>query len=136
MNLKRRYLPAHQFALVLLFISICLAPFIGFAQSSDELFQKAREYAFKKNDYVSAREFCKEALLKSPDYSDISVFLGRLYSWDKMYDSARTVLYGVIKKDTSNYDAYNAAIDMEYWSDSYERALNVSETAIKQYPKS
>jgi YaiO family outer membrane protein len=119
-----------------LFISISLAPFIGFAQSSDELFQKAREYAFKKNDYLSAKEFCKEALVKSPNYSDISVFLGRLYTWDKMYDSARTVLYGVINRDPSNYDAYNAAIDMEYWSESYEQALKISETAIKQYPKS
>ena len=119
-----------------MFISISLAPFIGFAQSSDELFQKAREYAFKKNDYLSAKEFCKEALVKSPNYSDISVFLGRLYTWDKMYDSARTVLYGVINRDPSNYDAYNAAIDMEYWSESYEQALKISETAIKQYPKS
>lgn len=134
--MKRQYLPANLFVLILLFLSISLAPFMGFAQSSDELFQKAREYAFKKNDYVSAREFCKEALLKSPNYSDISVFLGRLYTWDKMYDSARTVLYGVIKRDSLNYDAYNAAIDMEYWSDSFDQALNISETAIKQYPKS
>jgi YaiO family outer membrane protein len=134
--LKRQFLFTHHSALILLFISISLAPFIGFAQSSDELFQKAREYAFKKNDYLSAKEFCKEALVKSPNYSDISVFLGRLYTWDKMYDSARTVLYGVINRDPSNYDAYNAAIDMEYWSDSYEQALKISETAIKQYPKS
>jgi YaiO family outer membrane protein len=134
--LKRQYLFTHHSALILLFLSISLAPFIGFAQSSDELFQKAREYAFKKNDYVSAREFCKEALVKSPNYSDISVFLGRLYTWDKMYDSARSVLYGVIKRNASNYDAYNAAIDMEYWSDNYEQALKVSEAAIKQYPKS
>lgn len=134
--MKRQFLFTHHSALILLFISISLAPFIGFAQSSDELFQKAREYAFKKNDYLSAKEFCKEALVKSPNYSDISVFLGRLYTWDKMYDSARTVLYGVINRDPSNYDAYNAAIDMEYWSDSYEQALKISETAIKQYPKS
>lgn len=134
--MKRQYLFIHHSALILLFISISLAPFIGFAQSSDELFQKAREYAFKKNDYLSAKEFCKEALVKSPNYSDISVFLGRLYTWDKMYDSARTVLYGVINRDPSNYDAYNAAIDMEYWSESYEQALKISETAIKQYPKS
>ena len=135
-NLKRKNPKPLQVALIILFISISLAPFIGFAQSSDELFQKAREFAFKKNDYVSAREFCKEALVKSPNYSDISVFLGRLYTWDKMYDSARTVLYGVIKRDTSNYDAYNAVIDMEYWSDSYEQALKVSTLAIKHYPKS
>jgi YaiO family outer membrane protein len=109
---------------------------IGFAQSSDELFQKAREYAFKKNDYESAREFCKQALAKSPNYSDIAVFLGRLYTWDKMYDSARTILYGVIKRDPSVYDAYNAAIDVEYWSDNYVSALRISESAIKQYPKS
>jgi YaiO family outer membrane protein len=134
--LKRKYSSASHPALLILLISISLSPFLGFAQSSDELFQKAREFAFKKNDYVSARVFCKEALVKSPDYSDISVFLGRLYTWDKMYDSARTVLYAVIKRDTSNYDAYNAAIDMEYWSDNYDMALNVSETAIKHYPKS
>jgi YaiO family outer membrane protein len=134
--LKNQNLATNHSIFLLLTILISLAPYLGFAQSSDELFQKAREYAFKKNDYVSAREFCKEALIKSPDYSDISIFLGRLYTWDKMYDSARTVLYGVINRDVSYYDAYNAAIDMEYWSDNYEQALRVSESAIKQYPKS
>jgi tetratricopeptide (TPR) repeat protein len=125
-----------KLVIIILFFSTSLAPFIGFAQSSDELFQKAREYAFKKDDYVSAREFCKEALVKSPNYSDISVFLGRLYTWDKMYDSARTVLYGVIIRDTSNYDAYNATIDLEYWSDNNAGALKVSGTALNHFPRS
>jgi YaiO family outer membrane protein len=125
-----------KLALIILFLSTSLTPFIGLAQSSDELFQKAREYAFKKDDHVSARELCKEALVKSPNYSDISIFLGRLYTWDKMYDSARAVLYGVIKRDTLNYDAYNATIDLEYWSDNYNQALKVTGEAIMHYPKS
>lgn len=134
--MKRKDTKVSEAVLIILFISIILVPITGFGQTSDELFQIARELAFKKNDYVSAREVCKQALEKSPNYSDIAIFLGRLYTWDKMYDNARTVLYGVIKRDSINYDAYNAAIDMEYWSDSYERALNVSGAAITQYPKS
>lgn len=42
---------------------------------SDELFKMARDMAFEKKDYPKAIELCQQALVKSPNYEDIRVFL-------------------------------------------------------------
>lgn len=48
--------------------------------SSDSLFTDARSVAFEKKDYSQAIQLSKEALAISPGYSDIRIFLGRLYT--------------------------------------------------------
>jgi YaiO family outer membrane protein len=102
----------------------------------DELFKNAREFAFEMKDFKTARNICNRILKKSPNYHDVSVFLGRLYAWDGYYDSARVVLNGVIKEDSSNYDAINAAIDIEYWSDKSNQALKYVNLGLSNHPES
>lgn len=104
--------------------------------SSDELFVKARDAAFNQKNRKLARELCKQILVKSPNYSDVSVFLGRLYTWDDMYDSARTVLTNVLKRDSTNEDALNAAIDLEYWSGNSPKALEYCNKGLGYNPMS
>jgi YaiO family outer membrane protein len=118
-----------------------LLPFFSneFAQERltvDELFIKARNAAFELKDRNQARELCHEILKKSPDYTDVSVFLARLYTWDEMYDSARIVFNGIFTKDSSNYDAISAAIDLEFWTDNYQEALHYCNLGLEKYPKS
>ncbi len=110
-----------------------------YAQSnltSDELFNKAREAAFDQKDRIQARNICKEILKRSPDYTDVEIFLARLYTWDDMYDSARTVFKNIFAKDSSNHDAINAAIDMEYWSDNPRQALIYCNLGLEKFPNS
>ncbi|MCL6098000.1 MAG: YaiO family outer membrane beta-barrel protein [Bacteroidetes bacterium] len=104
--------------------------------SSDELFVKARDAAFNQKNRKLARELCKTILIKSPNYSDVSVFLGRLYTWDSMYDSARTVLTNVLRRDSTNEDAINAAIDLEYWSGNSPKALEYCNRGLGYNPTS
>lgn len=104
--------------------------------TSDELFVKAKDAAFNQKDRKSARQLCKQALTKSPDYADISIFLGRLYTWDNIYDSARVIFNNVIKKDSANSDAIRAAIDLEYWSGNSIAALRFCNLGVSKFPTS
>ncbi len=104
--------------------------------TTDELFVKAKDAAFNQKDRNLARQLCKQALTKSPDYADISIFLGRLYTWDNIYDSARVILNAVIKKDSSNSDAISAAIDLEYWSGNSVTALKFCNLGVSKFPVS
>ena len=104
--------------------------------TADELFKKAHDVAFKQKDRKQARDICYEILKDSPNYTDVSVFLARLYTWDDMYDSARAIFSKIFSRDSSNYDAINAAIDMEYWSDNSKQALVYCNLGLEKYPKS
>jgi YaiO family outer membrane protein len=97
---------------------------------------KARNAAFELKDRKQARQLCLEILKKSPDYTDVSVFLARLYTWDDMDDSARIVFNKIFAKDSSNSDAISAAIDLEYWTDNYQKALIYCNLGLEKYPKS
>jgi YaiO family outer membrane protein len=123
-------------------ICIYLFLFFGFnliAQnklSSDELFSKAKEAAFNKSNRELARQICKSILIQSPNYADVSIFLGRLYTWDSLYDSARVVFYEVIKREPSNSDAISATIDLEYWSGDSKAALEFCNLGVAKFPYS
>ncbi|MBC7654409.1 MAG: hypothetical protein H7098_08045 [Oligoflexus sp.] len=48
--------------------------------SPDEMLIKVRKLAFDDKNYLAAIALTKKALLKSPDYTDVEIFLGRLYN--------------------------------------------------------
>jgi len=107
-----------------------------FAQSSDDLFKQARNAAFDKKDYALATQFSKEALDKSPDYSDVQIFLGRVYTWWGKNDSARNCFHQVLDLHPENEDASAAFADLEYWNNNSLAALSVSENGLKFHPES
>src|ERR1700709_424171 len=73
--------------------------------SSDDLFQQARKAAFDQKNYPKAINLSKQALVKSPDYADIRIFLGRVYTWSDKTDSARTEFNRVLSQHPDNEDA-------------------------------
>src|SRR3569833_822130 len=102
-----------------LFLFVLLVSFkLANAQSglsSDELFQQARKAAFDQKDYTKAIGLSKQALIKSPDYSDIRVFLGWVYTWSDKTDSARAQFTQVLSKHPDNEEASFAFGSLEYW---------------------
>lgn len=106
------------------------------APSADELFKNAREAAFDENNYPKAKEIAYQALAISPAYTDIEIFLGRVYTWDKQYDSAEFHLSKALTIDSSNEDANVAFTDLEYWNDHYEKALQICNKALVLFPAS
>jgi len=118
-----------QLSLLLLFF----LPYNTLAQkepTSDELFSKARTAAFDDKDYNKAKALCKEALIKSPNYADIEIFLGRLYLWNQQRDTARIVLSNALIKNPTSVDAHNALLDLEYWSGDLPKALAYANSAL------
>ncbi|MEO7960186.1 MAG: YaiO family outer membrane beta-barrel protein, partial [Ginsengibacter sp.] len=125
-------------SLIILFLTF-LNFSVVFAQhelSSDELFSNARQAAFREKDYDMAKQLAWQALRKSPAYTDIEIFLGRVYTWDKQYDSARYHFANVLHNDGANEDASSGYADLEYWNKHYQNSLEICNTGLKLFPAS
>ncbi len=125
--------------LSLLFIVACFSCMTSFAQdstSSDGLFQMARTAAFEEKNYPKAIELSKKALSISPKYSDIRIFLGRVYTWSNQYDSAKAAFEYVLGYAPENEDASVAYTDLEYWNDNNEGALKIVDAGLKHHSNS
>lgn len=101
--------------------------------SADELFTKARSAAFDQKDYPKAISLSKQALAKSPDYADIRIFLGRIYTWNKQPDSARGAFTMVLNKQPDNADASLAFSSLEFWEGNSEKALEYVNSGLKHH---
>jgi len=121
------------------FLLLLLLPFNVYSQqdlSSDELFVKARTAAFDEKDYTKSIELAKQALQKSPNYTDISVFLGRVYTWNKDIDSARAVFEELGKREVQDEDYFIAYASLEYWNDNNAKAVEITDKGLTYHPKS
>ena len=88
--------------------------------SADDLFKHAREAAFDDKNYSKAKLLASHALAISPAYADIEIFLGRVYTWNKQYDSAKFHFANVLSTDPVNEDGSVAFADLEYWNDHFQ----------------
>ncbi|MFM6954134.1 MAG: YaiO family outer membrane beta-barrel protein [Sphingobacteriaceae bacterium] len=116
---------------------ILLAPKSLVAQAtftSDELFNAARKEAFETKNYKKATVLAQQALVLSPNYTDIQVFLGRLYTWSGKTDSARIVFKKILAENPLHEETLQANFDLEYWNDRYPKALELAEVAVSAYP--
>lgn len=104
--------------------------------SADELFVKARKLAFDDKNYPAAIALTKKALLKSPDYTDIEIFLGRLYTYSDKVDSARMVFIEAMRKNPSYEDTYLAYGNLENWNNQSTKALEIVDKGLNYHPKS
>ena len=101
---------------------------------SDELFKMARQAAFDEKDYPRALTLCQQALNKSPNYTEIRTFMGRLYTWTDQLTKAREQFSMVLATDSTNKDALSAATDLEFWNNQPGQALVYCNTALRHYP--
>lgn len=122
-------------SLLLLFLSFT-ATFAQTTLSSDDLFQEARKLAFDNKNYAGAIALSKQALSKKPDYVDIRIFLGRLYTWSNHTDSARIQLDDVLTKHPDNEDGAIAYASLEYWNNNPTKALHIVKQGLKFHPQS
>ena len=101
----------------------------------DKAFFRARELAFngKRNE---ARQLARRILRKSPGYTDVKILMGRTFTWDKQYDSARVVLEPLVQTTPPSQDALHALIDLETWSDNPQKALQYADMGIALAPES
>src|ERR1700742_3805791 len=69
----------------------------------DVAFDTARKMAFSGRR-AEAESLCKRILRKSPNYWDIHTFLGRIYTWNHQYDSARAEFNQVLNAKPADED--------------------------------
>ena len=110
--------------------------FAQVGNTPDDLFKAARKTAFDEKDYSKAKIYLYQALKISPEYSDVRIFLGRIYSWTKNYDSAAICFDYVLKSNPGYEDAAIAYTDLEYWNDHFNKALAICNDELKFHPKS
>ncbi|WP_400263431.1 YaiO family outer membrane beta-barrel protein [Sphingobacterium sp. SG20118] len=124
------------------YILFCLIalPLSSFSQgtglTADELFVKARTQAFDHKNYVEAIKITNQALQQAPDYTDIAIFLGRLYTWSNQIDSARTVFEKLNNQNVKDEDFYMAYASLEYWNDQSNKAIQLINKGILHHPES
>jgi YaiO family outer membrane protein len=104
--------------------------------SSDELFSRARNVAFELKDYPQAIRLIKSALDKSPEYTDLHIFLGRLYTWSDKIDSAARVFENLHAKKIRDEDFYLAYGYLLYWNNQNEKAKIIIDEGLSQHPQS
>ena len=121
------------------FLLLFVFPFVVYSQqdaTADELFLKARTAAFEQKDYATSISLAKQALEKSPDYTDISIFLGRLYTWNKDVDSARVIFEELGRRNIQDEDYFIAHASLEYWNDQNDKAIEILDKGLTFHPQS
>lgn len=104
--------------------------------TADELLLQAKEAAFERKNYNQAISLLKEGLQKSPNYTDLSIFLGRLYTWSDQIDSARLVFSDLNNRGVNEEDFYLAYGSFLYWNDYTEQAAQLLQDGLKHHPNS
>jgi YaiO family outer membrane protein len=124
---------------ILFSIFLCFSVFITVAQdttSSDGLFQLARKAAFDEKNYTKAKDYLYRALAISPNYADIRIFLGRIYTWTDQYDSAKSCFTYVVNIKPDYEEVALAYTDLEYWNNHYTNALLICNNGLQYHPQS
>ncbi|MDH5826846.1 YaiO family outer membrane beta-barrel protein [Sphingobacterium faecium] len=106
------------------------------ALTADEIFARARTQAFDQKNYAEAIKTTKQALQQAPDYTDISIFLGRLYTWSDQIDSARAVFEILNAQNVKDEDFYLAYASLEYWNDQSSKAIMIVDKGLSLHPTS
>ena len=127
-----------KFATVL-FLS--LFSLVAFGQDSSFLrMDSAAVHEYRQAVYWTKNgrhDLAKSILLKqNPRLTASSVLLGRLYSWDKQFDSARIFLKEALAVQPANEEAWLALIHNESWSGHPDQALVYCQDALSRYPYS
>lgn len=104
--------------------------------SSDELFLRARHEAFEQKDYPRAIMLSNQALEKSPGYTEIRIFLGRLYTWSDKIDSARLIFEKLDQEKVEDEDFFVAYASLEYWNDNSTKANTLIDKGLNYHTES
>lgn len=98
-------------------------------------YQQAIHWA-KKGQHDTAEKICLAILKNDPHQVKTEVLLGRLYSWDRKFDSARIYLKDAVTNQPANEEALEAIINLELWSGNLDQAMVYCNDALSRYPRS
>lgn len=99
-----------------------------------ESFVVARQLAVK-GEYESGRRIARRVLRESPNFHDARTLLGRAYGWEGRYDEARAILEALARRAPEYIDGRAALIDVELWSGNAAKAVVLSDSALRAFPR-
>ena len=103
-------------------------------KSSDSLFNIAKEWGQKKDNYRKALDFTKRANKISPKDVDIQEYLGKCYLELGQYDKARYILRKAKDARLQNYTALIYLLNVEYETKRYSSAICYVNEMLEQTP--
>ncbi len=119
-------------------ISSCLLfllPFLTWSQqTSEEIFSEARELAREKN-YGVAIEKLEQLQKKHPENYDYSIYLARVYFWNKEYKKAQDILAPQAEKDPPNQEVFKLSLQIDLAAENTSAIINKSEKGIQYFPE-
>lgn len=96
----------------------------------DQVFYLARENAFNKK-YKTALLLCNYILNELPNHADARTLKGRVLAWSGNYKKAEKTLLNVLKRNPYYSDGYVALLDLYWWSNQDEKAVDIYKKALK-----
>jgi YaiO family outer membrane protein len=104
-------------------------------EDPDALFLRALKLSAKETR-EQARALCRRILVRSPDYHDVRIHLGRLHAWDGQYDAGREAIGYVLARQPGNVEAREALADLEWWAGRSVEAVKVCDDGLALQPRS
>jgi tetratricopeptide (TPR) repeat protein len=101
---------------------------------SDGLLLKAA-ILLKQNNAADAKEICRNIFENHPDHVKNAVFLSSLYSHDKEYTEAITVLDTALKSNPDNQSLLSVLGNTLYLNNNYERSEQVWQKILDAHPE-
>lgn len=96
----------------------------------DQVFYLARENAFNKK-YKTALLLCNYILNELPNHADARTLKGRVLAWNGNYKKAEKTLLNVLKRNPYYSDGYVALLDLYWWSNQDEKAVDIYKKALQ-----
>ena len=121
--------------IVILFTSVGYNSHAQNVNSPDELLISGKAAITVDKDYPKAINLLRKAYVLSPDYTDISILLGRAYQLNNNTDSARYFLTKARLKDPSNADILSYLTGLEYDAGNTERSISYLDSALTYNPR-
>lgn len=101
----------------------------------DEGFELMRDLASAGN-YPDARQIGYELLEENEANHDVSLYLARIYGWEKSYDTAYAIVFKVMSAEPRLYEAYEVCVSLAYWEGNVEMLETCAAGAAEIEPDS
>lgn len=129
MNLKIKYL---LLVIYILVIGLCNAQ--EYKGDPDISLKNARELAFQ-GQRKAAIDTLNKVIPHYPDYIDLRLLLGSIYSWDNKHQLARKQFEVALKTEKKYKELWIAAINNELYDKEYQQALDLIDSTLTYFPK-
>lgn len=90
----------------------------------------------EKGNYDKALSLLEPLHNKFPENEDITIYIGRIYSWKKEYKKALDILTPMTDRAKPNSDALLAIVNTYYWSEQFEKCIFYCDKYLEKDPNS